>query len=76
MVANGDIGGFNSAPRDPTFAWAPDSRRLAFRADRETNNVIELYTVLADGTGLSKVSREVGVNVDVVAVGAEARLPR
>ncbi|MHC4458897.1 MAG: TolB family protein, partial [Planctomycetota bacterium] len=32
------------------FAWAPDSSRLAYRADQDANDVFELYTSLPDGS--------------------------
>ena len=40
-----------------SFSWAPDSSRVAYRADQDTLNVIELYTSLPDtAVGNTKVS--------------------
>ncbi len=36
--------------------WAPDSSRLAYHADQDTDNVYEVYTSLPDGSGNVKVS--------------------
>lgn len=38
------------------LVWAPDSSRIAYRADQDTDNLIELYTGLANGTGNVKIS--------------------
>ncbi len=38
------------------FAWAPDGSRLAYRADEEVDERIELFTVLPTGRGRVKVS--------------------
>lgn len=61
MVADGNVS-------QTQFFWAPDSSRLAYIADQDTNGVDELYTVFPDGTGNLKVSSalvaggDVGVN--------------
>ena len=39
-----------------TFAWAPNSSRIAYQADQTTNNVFELFTSLPNGTGNVRVS--------------------
>jgi Tol biopolymer transport system component len=38
------------------FKWAPDSSRVAYRADQDFDNVIELYTSAPDGADNVKVS--------------------
>ena len=38
------------------FSWAPDSSRIAYLADQETQSFPELFTSLPDGTGNVKVS--------------------
>lgn len=40
----------------PNFDWSHDGSLLAYRADRVTDEEIELYTVGADGTGNVRVS--------------------
>lgn len=48
------------------FAWASDSSLIAYRADQETINVVELYTVTSTGTRNTKISGELvsGGNVE------------
>ena len=50
-----------------TFSWAPDSSRIAYRADQDTINAWELYTALPDGTGILKVSPPLVFGGDVYA---------
>jgi hypothetical protein len=38
------------------FAWAPDSSLIAYRADQDTINVLELYTSSATGLNNKKIS--------------------
>ncbi|UCH22725.1 MAG: PD40 domain-containing protein [Deltaproteobacteria bacterium] len=38
------------------FQWAPDSSRVAYRADQDIYNVVELYTATPDGSHNDKVS--------------------
>jgi Tol biopolymer transport system component len=39
-----------------SFAWAPDSSRIAYRADQDTDNIFELYSSLPDGSVNDKLS--------------------
>jgi len=48
LVAGGNV--------SSDYAWAPDSSRIAYRADQETDRIDELYTVAPDGTANLKVS--------------------
>ncbi len=41
LVANGDV---------VSYEWSPDGSKLAYRGDVDTNDVFELYVVLADGS--------------------------
>ena len=50
LVAGGAVSFFGADP------WAPDSSRLLYAADQDTNGLIEAYTSLPDGTGNVKVS--------------------
>ncbi len=50
LVAGGNVNYFGQDP------WAPDSSRLAYTADQDTDNVVEAYTSLPDGTGNVKIS--------------------
>ncbi len=50
LVASGAVTFFGVDP------WAPDSSRLAYLADQDTDTVIEAYTSLPDGSGNVKVS--------------------
>ena len=58
LVAGGSVswnipsGSLGSGNRD---VWSADSARVAFLADKETDDVRELYTVKPDGTGFVKV---------------------
>jgi Tol biopolymer transport system component len=45
------------------FIWAPDSSRIAYRADQDTDNVFELYSSLPDGSVNNLVSA-----IDPIAV--------
>jgi hypothetical protein len=38
------------------FTWAPDTSRIAYLADQDTDNVFELYTSPPDGSGNGKIS--------------------
>jgi len=49
LVAGGDISPFG-------FAWSPDSSRIAYRADQETDEVLELYSSAPDGSGNVKLN--------------------
>ena len=33
------------------FTWAPDSSRVAYRADQDTDDILELYSATPDGSG-------------------------
>jgi hypothetical protein len=48
------------------FAWAPDSSRIAYIADQETDDIIELFTVLPDGSSNKKVSEDLDINEEVL----------
>ena len=50
-----------------SFAWAPDSSRLAFEADRTTDNVEELYTVLPTGGTVTTVSGTMPTFGDIIS---------
>jgi hypothetical protein len=39
-----------------TFAWSPDSTQIAYLADQDTLNQVELYVVGADGRGWHRLS--------------------
>ncbi|WP_211227230.1 hypothetical protein, partial [Saccharospirillum impatiens] len=47
------------------FQWSPDSSRLAYRADQDTDGVNELYSSLAAGGDNVKVSGPLVTNGDV-----------
>jgi len=38
------------------FRWSPDGRKILYRADQEIDEVVELYVVNADGSGLLKLN--------------------
>jgi hypothetical protein len=38
------------------FAWSPDGSHLAYTRYQDTPNLLELYAVKSDGTGLNKVA--------------------
>ncbi len=46
--------------------WAPDSSYIAFEADKETDEVDELYTVRPDGTNLTKISHPLTAGENVI----------
>ncbi len=52
LVSDGDV---------EQFAWAPDSSRLAYLADEDTDSIVELYSNLPDGTDPQRPS---GVPLD------------
>lgn len=47
------------------FGWAPNGSRIAYLADQDTNDVFELYTTLANGTGNIKVNPTLPTGSDV-----------
>jgi Tol biopolymer transport system component len=47
LVADGDVS---------DFQWAPDSSRVAYLADQDTDGVFELFSSLPDGSGNGKIS--------------------
>ena len=47
------------------FQWSPDGRQLAYLADQLLNDVIELFTVFADGTENIRVSSPMPLDNDV-----------
>jgi Tol biopolymer transport system component len=47
------------------FQWASDSSRVAFRADQDNDNVVELYSATPDGSDSAKVSLTPVTNGDV-----------
>jgi Tol biopolymer transport system component len=49
-----------------SFAWAPDSSRVAFLANKDVNNQIELYSVQPNGDDLEEVS-DLGASGNVIA---------
>jgi Tol biopolymer transport system component len=50
------------------FSWSPDGSRLAFRADKEIDDVTELYVTFADGVEeATKVSGTIGADRDVIS---------
>ena len=48
------------------FLWAPDSSRIAYVADQDTNDKDELYTSLPDGSNNVKVSGTLVPSGDVM----------
>lgn len=44
--------------------WAADGSRLAFRADKTTDEKVDIYTVKRDGTGLVNVSATIAATFD------------
>jgi Tol biopolymer transport system component len=61
-------GSYTGSERDAldAFSWAPDSSRIAYIADENTDEIFELYTVQPDGSGRLKVSANIttpGFNV-------------
>ena len=62
---------YGTSERDvlDSFAWAPDSSRIAYIADEISNDVFELFTVQPDGSGRLKVSANITVTgADVFGV--------
>jgi Tol biopolymer transport system component len=49
-----------------SIVWAPNSSRIAYRADLVTDELFNLHTVLPDGTGRVKVNLNLTGNKDVV----------
>lgn len=45
----------------PGLAWSPDGSRLAFTA-ADADGVSDVWTIGADGTGLARVTRDLGAN--------------
>jgi hypothetical protein len=56
LVINGNIS---------DFSWAPNSTRIAYRADQEVNEVIELFTVEPDGDDDLRISGDLTTGGDV-----------
>jgi uncharacterized protein with WD repeat len=48
-----------------SFAWAPDSSRIAYLADQRTAGIIELFSVQLDGTNNIRLSGPLGATNDV-----------
>jgi Tol biopolymer transport system component len=44
------------------LAWSPDGGRFAFSAS-DANGIAEIYTIRVDGTGLTQVTKDAGVDV-------------
>ncbi len=40
------------------YDWSPDGSRIVYVADEETRDIIELFTVMPDGTGHNKVNED------------------
>jgi hypothetical protein len=55
MVTNGGVGDRDD-DRFDLFFWSPDSKHIAYRADEETDGVIELFLSRADIPGSNKIS--------------------
>lgn len=70
LVAGGSVS-WNSPNGADGFGgntiWSYDSQRVGFLADKDTDEVLELWTVKADGTGLVKVLPASGPTTDVYA---------
>ena len=65
MIANGDVGGASFIPNRSVF-WSPDSGRIAYVADGESNGVFEMYLAQPDGSGSNKTSGTVtGSGIDL-----------
>ena len=56
LVAGGDV---------TEFKISPNSARVVYRADRETNGIFELYSVAIGGGATSEVSGELPSSADV-----------
>ena len=68
---SGPMAGSGIAPDsdDPdryAFAWSPDSQRIAYRADQSIDGVIELYSVLTDGSDNVKLHPDFAAGQNVV----------
>lgn len=61
MVTNGGVG--DRSDRFDLFFWSPDSKHIAYRADEETDGVIELFLSRADIPGSNKISTA-GIRLD------------
>jgi Tol biopolymer transport system component len=49
------------------FVWAPDNSRIAYLADQVANDVFELFSSLADGSGNGNISGPIDPGGDVSA---------
>ena len=58
--------GFASNVEVASISWAPNSSRIAYRADLTTDEIFNLHTVLPNGTGRIKVNGPLTGNKDVV----------
>ncbi|MEW6252715.1 MAG: hypothetical protein AB1716_18920, partial [Planctomycetota bacterium] len=47
------------------FVWSPDGTRLVFRADKDTDDVLELYVGAAGGGATTKVNGPLTPDGDV-----------
>jgi Tol biopolymer transport system component len=47
------------------FSWAPDSSRVAYIADQDTEDLFELYTNLPEGGNNLRISQRIGLDRDV-----------
>lgn len=54
MVKGGNVGWYNG--NGLSFAWSPDSQRIAYYADQEVDGTIDLYDALAAGGQNHRVS--------------------
>jgi hypothetical protein len=54
LVAGGEVA--------TQFGWAPDSSRVAYIADQDSDNLFELYSALPDGSVNDKVSGPLQIN--------------
>jgi Tol biopolymer transport system component len=64
LVANGDVG---FAPAQSYFSISPNSTRVIYLADQDTDNLLELYSAWIDGsvTAIKISGPQLGVNVGV-----------
>ncbi len=60
---NGPLGGYRVLSAH-SF-WSPDGSKIAYAADQDTKDTIELYTANPDGTGGVKISGTMGATQDV-----------
>ncbi len=49
------------------YRWSPDSSRIAYRADQDVDEQLELYAGQADGSGDIKLSRQLVEDGDVLS---------